>query len=120
MITLIPDNIFNWSMGFALNKIISAGFIFYGGLTDAIVGILIFSQIIHIRFLHISIVVSPALPVFHAFGRKGCLFAGCCYGKKIEKGFYYLQIEQDVSRIPVQLIECGFLICLCIILFFIE
>ena len=120
VITLTPDIISNWSMGYAIKKIITAGFVFYGGLTGALVGIVIFSKIMHIRNLYIANVISPALPAFHAFGRLGCLFAGCCYGKKIEKGFYHLQSEPGVSRIPIQLIECIFLIFICILLFYID
>ena len=49
---------------------------------------------------------------FHMFGRIGCFFAGCCYGKEANWGFA-LENEPEILRIPIQLIESG---CIFIIL----
>ena len=120
IITIIPDIVNNWSLQYAFNRIVTAGFVFYGGLTGAIVGIYVFSKVCKIRFKTISNVVCPALPAFHAFGRIGCLFAGCCYGKAISAGFYHLYSESDISRIPIQLIESAFLVVITILIFIID
>ena len=54
-------------------------------------------------------VLAVAIPLFHFFGRLGCFFSGCCYGK-ISTSIFAIQsptIDSNTidSRIPVQLIE---------------
>lgn len=120
IITLIPDIIAKGSVSYAIKKVITAGFVFYGGLTGAIVGIIIFSRTSKFNFFTISNVVCPALPAFHSFGRIGCLFAGCCYGKQIKHGFYHLWKEPGVYRIPIQLIESVFLVLITILIFWLD
>lgn len=118
IITCIPDIVKNFSLAYAAKKIITAGFVFYGGLTGAILALIAFSKYFRIDFINLSEKVCPAFPLFHTFGRLGCFFAGCCYGKVIESGFYHLQGEEDISRIPIQLIESGgvfFIFCIIIV-----
>lgn len=60
-------------------------------------------------FIPIGIVIA------HAFGRLGCFFGGCCYGKPAEWGLkcaapYGFTLPQNV--IPTQLFEMSFLIIL--------
>ena len=116
VVTLIPDIMGNWSFSYASQKVVTAGFVFYGGLFGALAGVYAFSKIFKIPFGALTNKICPAFPLFHAFGRIGCLFAGCCYGKVIEKGFYHLSYEPGISRIPVQLYESIFLILLFILL----
>lgn len=54
----------------------------------------------------------PGLPLFHALGRVGCYFAGCCYGIPVSLGPAY---AGGPPRFPVQLAES---LC-CLILFFV-
>ena len=53
-----------------------------------------------------------AVPLFHAFARLGCFFAGCCYGIESDFGFTthnaVVESANGVNRFPVQLFECGF------------
>ena len=58
-------------------------------------------------------VITPGFAIFHVFGRMGCFFGGCCYGKIATWGIA-LYDEPGVLRIPIQLIESG-----CILLIFI-
>lgn len=54
------------------------------------------------------------IPTAHAFGRIGCFFAGCCYGKASAYGVYMASAGEKV--LPVQLWEAAFLACLAIVL----
>ena len=51
------------------------------------------------------------IPLFHAFGRIGCFFMGCCYGK--ESSLLGIEFENSpiapnhVPLIPVQLFEAA-------------
>jgi phosphatidylglycerol:prolipoprotein diacylglycerol transferase len=64
-------------------------------------------------------VAAPALAISHAFGRLGCLGAGCCYGKPTGTSFgvrlYSNLVEpqyQGVLLHPTQLYEAGSLMIL--------
>ena len=115
LITQIPDIIAHFSIGYLFYKIITGGFVFYGGMFGAILGCCIFSRIKKYNVAEILNLVAPGYAIFHVFGRIGCFFAGCCYGKPADWGFA-LWSEPEVLRIPVQLIESGFLLCLVFIL----
>ncbi len=52
------------------------------------------------------------IPAAHAFGRIGCLMAGCCHGRPAEWGLYHVNL--GVRVIPVQLFEAIFLAGLCV------
>ena len=69
------ENIFN-----VLSTMVKGGFVFYGGLIGGIIGIYIYSKIFKISFKELLLVIIPAVPLMHAFGRLGCLAVGCCYG----------------------------------------
>ncbi len=53
-----------------------------------------------------------AVALGHAFGRMGCFFAGCCYGRKTQSflGIYFPSLGRKV--LPTQLFEAGFLFLL--------
>lgn len=88
------------------------GSVFYGGLLGGLaVGAL------HLRRKKLPMgsyadCAAPAIPLFHAFGRIGCFFAGCCYGVESPFGvtFHHALIHSanGVSRFPVQLAEAAF------------
>ena len=120
ILTIIPDIIKNWSVLYAINRIINAGFVFYGGLIGALIGSLLYSQKFKASILQITNTICPSFPLFHAFGRLGCFFGGCCYGKVISYGFYHLESEPDISRIPVQLYESIALIIITLIIFLLD
>jgi phosphatidylglycerol:prolipoprotein diacylglycerol transferase len=54
--------------------------------------------------------------IAHAFGRVGCAFAGCCYGKEITSGI--AMYNHGAWRIPTQLYEAFFLFVLYAVLFY--
>lgn len=104
---------------FSFSEIISllityfGGMVFYGGFLGACAGVFAytkFSKKID-RSLAFDL-FAVALPLFHVFGRIGCFFGGCCFGKEWSWGFTVHgntlnPAVNDVLRIPVQLIEAG-------------
>lgn len=68
-----------------------------------------------VRFIPASITVA------HAFGRLGCLFAGCCHGKITDAWYGIYNVEVGAKTVPIQLFESIFLFVLTaamIVLFF--
>ncbi len=111
------------------NWVWGAGATFYGGLIGAVVGFFVgYFLVGHFMFkdkkhiAQIDKVVACAFPcivIAHSFGRIGCLFAGCCYGFKIDApiGLKMLIELSDGTmewqyRLPTQLYEAIFLLIL--------
>lgn len=95
-------------------KVISSvlgGMVFYGGLIGAIFAAFIYCKAAKTDFSLYADIFAPAIPLFHAFGRVGCVFAGCCYGMETSWGLNYPEshggIETTVTRLPLPLIEAG-------------
>lgn len=61
-------------------KIWDGGLVFYGGFLAATLAGIVWARRQHQSALLWADLLSPALPLGHAFGRLGCLAAGCCYG----------------------------------------
>ncbi|MDY0003494.1 MAG: prolipoprotein diacylglyceryl transferase [Polyangia bacterium] len=57
------------------------GLVFYGGVLSACAVGLYFMWRRKLPFLGSGDVIAPVLSLGHAFGRLGCHFAGCCWGK---------------------------------------
>ena len=94
----------------------ASGLVFYGGLLGAYAGVLIFCRIYRLytyaELNHFTVIV----PLFHAFGRIGCAFNGCCYGIEYHGPFSIAYtaahinpgISDDIAdftRFPVQPLE---------------
>lgn len=96
------------------------GYVFYGGLIGAVIGVLIFCRVFHFdRGIFLNI-LTPLIPFAQSFGRVGCFFGGCCYGIEYHGPFAVQFPYNELSpylhlypRFPVQLVEAG----LCFILF---
>ncbi len=63
-------------------QIWQGGLVFYGGVAGAALMGLRFARREGWSFLRIGDLFAPALALGHAFGRLGCLAAGCCFGKE--------------------------------------
>lgn len=94
-----------------------AGNVYYGGLLGYLVLIYLLCKLRNLDFRELESPIAISIPLFHSFGRVGCFFAGCCYGIESDSWFavpYRINGDTDaVRRIPVQLIEAGFELCLC-------
>ncbi len=115
IVTMIPNIVNEFSFAKLGYIILTSGFVFYGGLMGAILGMYLFGRKFNIRFKELSNVVTPAFPLFHMFGRLGCFFGGCCYGKASSWGIA-MEADPTVLRIPVQLFESAFCLLLTIFL----
>lgn len=62
-------------------KIWNGGLVFYGGFIGAALVVVIYLKVYHLPLGTISDIAAVAMPLGHFFGRIGCFFAGCCYGK---------------------------------------
>ncbi len=106
------------------------GITFLGGL---IIGVLLFFAIYFIagrilfkegekehitRLWDLISIGSAAITCAHAFGRIGCFFAGCCYGKPTTSFLGIKFPGEHFKRLPAQLYESAFLFILFGVLFF--
>ena len=105
---------------------LKAGMTFYGGLIFG-AGTVLFCWFVlskpfkvHdeavARFKDLANMAACLIPLAHGFGRLGCLFAGCCYGKETSSWF---GVEMyGVKRVPIQLFEALFLFALSAVIFY--
>lgn len=86
-----------------------SGIVYFGGLYGFIYCLKAVCKLKKVDFETISDIFGFVIPFFHVFGRIGCFFAGCCYGKTCDCIFaipYRLSVESPfMSRIPIQLYE---------------
>ncbi len=112
----------------------STGATFYGGLIGGaamyiiiyfVAGHFLFPNGEHKRhFREVSDLAAPCIAAAHAFGRLGCLMAGCCHGARTDAWYGIMMhipgdgFDGKVKVIPVQLYEALFLFALCALLLF--
>ncbi len=106
------DYIDNPANGFKLDS----GITFIGGLIGGIVTFLItywfFRKRFKARLVDIVSMAPCCILIAHAFGRVGCFFAGCCYGKETS-GVLGVQFPHLLNPVyPTQLYEAVFLFLL--------
>lgn len=117
IVTELPKVFSMFSWKFLWETIVTSGFVFYGGLLGAFLGAWAASRILHLHlaFRELLNSVVPGFLLFHACGRIGCFFTGCCYGVRSRYGFP-LEGEPGVTRFPVQLLESSCLFMIFIVL----
>lgn len=62
-------------------QIWNGGLVFYGGLVGAVLAFAVWCWVTKNHPLGLMDLISVVLPLGHAFGRLGCFFFGCCWGK---------------------------------------
>jgi len=62
-------------------KIWNGGLVFYGGFIAALITGIIYLKAKNIPVWKTADIMAPSVVLAHFFGRIGCFFAGCCYGK---------------------------------------
>lgn len=80
-------------------EILASGIVFYGGLIGGIFGALLGLKIAKCKTGDLLRCVIPFVPVGHAIGRLGCLFAGCCHGFEYE-GFLAVYYPNSIAGLP--------------------
>lgn len=93
-----------------LRIMISSGFVFYGGLFGAVFAVKTASRYFSLDFVKTLSLLTPAMPLAHAFGRVGCAVVGCCYGRQTRMciGISYadsVYAPNGVRLVPVQAME---------------
>ena len=93
-----------------------SGMTFIGGLIGGVVsflaGYFIFRPFLKNRLVDIISLLPCCIVIAHAFGRIGCFFAGCCYGKPTDS-FLGVQFPYPMYKVhPTQLYEAAFLFAL--------
>lgn len=88
----------------------SNGYVVYGGIIGGILAGYILCKIKKVPFVPYFDLVMPAVAMAQGFGRIGCFFAGCCYGRETESAFsityWNSQLAPNgVKLIPTQLIS---------------
>lgn len=89
-------------------RYLTGGFVFYGGLLGAAAAVWLFCRCRKLSFPRLTADLVPAIPLFHAFGRVGCLLAGCCYGVPAPAGCWGVTsvlVPGETALVPVQLYE---------------
>ena len=108
-----------------LINVISNGFVFYGGLIGALLCMMLAGKLHDIHVWYYLRRFIFMIPIMHAFGRIGCFFAGCCYGRPY-KGFGAVVFPEEsqalsgVELFPVQLVEATLVMILAIVLILLE
>jgi phosphatidylglycerol:prolipoprotein diacylglycerol transferase len=75
-----------WGREFAADplsvvKVWQGGLVFYGGLILAIAVFFVWCGVRRERVAPVADLFATVIPLAHAFGRVGCFFYGCCYGR---------------------------------------
>jgi phosphatidylglycerol:prolipoprotein diacylglycerol transferase len=98
--------------------------VFYGGFIGGLLAVVVFCKAYKISLISIFDMGAPALAMAHGFGRLGCLFAGCCFGMRMEEGHMLaivypaasLAAPPGIPLLAVPLMEAVFLFVLAAIL----
>lgn len=121
----------HWTKEFAAHperiiRVDQGGLMFYGGLILAIVVFFAWCIIKKEKPLELADLFCAVVPLGHAFGRIGCFFYGCCYGKDSDawcavtfpmgSPSWFEHGRRMVSVLPTQLFEASALIVLFAIL----
>ena len=95
-----------------MGTFLNTGIVFYGGLIGFVLTFLLICKMwnkgVDCGMLDL---VAVCIPLFHAFARVGCFFAGCCYGIETDSWFsvlYTNHVNHEVFtalRLPIQLAE---------------
>ncbi len=83
---------------------ITHGFVVYGGIIGGIGVGYLFCRLRKLEFLKYFDLVMPSIAIAQGFGRVGCMFAGCCYGKETDSWFHVIYKASDFAPNGVQLI----------------
>ena len=124
----------HWQSEFAASpaqivRIDQGGLMFYGGLILAIAVFFVWCGVKRERPLALGDLLCTVIPLGHAFGRIGCFFYGCCYGRDSDawcavtfpmgSPSWFEHGRRMVSVLPTQLFEAAALLVLFAVLFFV-
>ncbi len=92
-------------------EILLAGNVFYGGLLGFLAVLAVYARGYRLDSRALLDLFAPAIPLFHAFGRVGCFFNGCCHGQESARfgvAFACSKVSANgVPYLPVPLYEAA-------------
>ena len=110
-------------------RVDQGGLMFYGGLILAIAVFFAWCFVKKEKPLELADLLSSAVPLGHAFGRIGCFFYGCCYGRDSDawcavtfppgSPSWHEHGRKMVSVLPTQIFEAAALLALFAVLLFV-
>jgi phosphatidylglycerol:prolipoprotein diacylglycerol transferase len=102
------------------------GIVSWGGIMGGCICMFMMAKYWNVDFAGFADLILPGFVLSHAFGRLGCHFAGCCYGRITDGSFGFIYSDKMSPAyllscgknllIPTQLISACFLFALCAIL----
>ena len=122
----------HWQAEFAaaplrIIRVDQGGLMFYGGLILAVLSFFAWCARKREHPLKLANLLCTVLPLGHAFGRIGCFFYGCCYGRDSDawcavtfpagSPCWFEHGRKAVSVLPTQLFEAAALLVLFAVLF---
>ena len=132
-----------WTREFASDplsifKVWQGGLVFYGGLILAIAVFFAWCRVRRESVAPVADLFVTVIPLAHAFGRVGCFFYGCCYGRvsasalavafprrspawvaQVEGGLIPETAQSSLAVLPTQLFEAAAVLGLFAVLLFI-
>ena len=117
----------HWQVEFAaaperIIRVDQGGLMFYGGLVLAMAVFFAWCFLRREKVLALSDLLATVVPLGHAFGRIGCFFYGCCYGRDSDawcavtfpagSPSWFEHGRKMVSVLPTQLFEAAALLAL--------
>ena len=132
-----------WGREFAADplsifKVWQGGLVFYGGLILAIAVFFAWCRVRRESVAPVADLFVTVIPLAHAFGRVGCFFYGCCYGRvsasalavafprrspawvaQVEGGLIPETAQSSLAVLPTQLFEAAAVLGLFAVLLFI-
>lgn len=83
------------------------GLVYYGGLIGGILGAYLAIRVSKYNFDDYANSIVPCIPLGHAFGRIGCMLAGCCYGLHYNGTFaiHSAYVDPTETLFPIQAVE---------------
>lgn len=111
----------------AIIRIDQGGLVFYGGFILSLLSLIFYiRKVLKKDTVLVLDIIAPALPLAHAFGRVGCFFNGCCYGKPAEllwavsypEGTEPFRRYGNLPLHPVQIYEAVLNVILSLLLFY--
>ncbi|MBO7166223.1 MAG: prolipoprotein diacylglyceryl transferase [Kiritimatiellae bacterium] len=132
----------HWQKEFASHpeliiRVDQGGLMFYGGLILSILTFLIWCKCKKEPIVKFADMMAVVIPLGHAFGRIGCFFFGCCYGKvsdcacaisfpagspawheQVSQKLIESRATESLPVLPTQLFESISVLLLFIVLFF--
>jgi phosphatidylglycerol---prolipoprotein diacylglyceryl transferase len=99
-----------------LKSLLFSGGTFYGGLIFGGLFAIWFLRKHRVNFRVMGDIVGPSMALAHFFGRMGCFFAGCCWGREADSCSIAVQftssqtttgVPHHIPLYPTQLMEAG-------------